>query len=169
MDPIQAISIGVSIGLLVAVLELVRLRRLTEEYSLVWVVCALALLGLAAGRRQFDQMALWIGIYYPPALLLLVVIFIVFVVSLSFTVAISGQREQIERLIEEVALLSARQRETAAHPVEHESDRKTGAGEVTPQTASSAASDSHGPEAAATQPVASPNDTVPERPSRVQQ
>ena len=156
MDPIQAISIAVSIGLLLAVLELVRLRRLTEEYSIVWVVCALALLGLAAGRRQFDQMALWIGIYYPPALLLLVVIFIVFVVSLSFTVAISRQRQQIERLIEEVALLSAQQR-----------DQKTGAGEVMSQTAPGVASDGYISEAATTQHAASSNDAVQKRPSRL--
>jgi cytochrome c oxidase subunit IV len=67
------------------VLELVRRKKLTEEYSFVWLVCALALLVVALGRRLFlDRVALAMGIYYPPAALLLVLIFFVFVASLSF-------------------------------------------------------------------------------------
>jgi len=114
MDAVQLVAIVVSGGLLVAVLELVRVRRLSQEYSLIWILCALALLVLAVARRQLDAVALWLGIFYPPALLILMVIFIVFVVSLYFSLAISRQGEQIERLIEEVALIAARQREEAS-------------------------------------------------------
>jgi hypothetical protein len=50
-------------------------------------------------------------VYYPPALLLLAVILGVFCIALYFTVVISRQRKQIERLVEEVALLDAEVRE----------------------------------------------------------
>ena len=50
-------------------------------------------------------------IAYPPALLLLVLFLFVFVASLYFSVVISRPRQQIERLVEEVAILAARQRE----------------------------------------------------------
>ena len=38
MDPIQVLAILISVGLLATVLELVRRKKLTEEYSFVWIV-----------------------------------------------------------------------------------------------------------------------------------
>ena len=106
-DAVQVVAITVSTFLLALVLELVRRRRLSEEYSFIWIVCAAALLILAVARRSVDRLALWLGIYYPPALLILVLFLFVFVASLYFSLVISQQREQIERLIEEVAILTA--------------------------------------------------------------
>ena len=108
---VQTVAFIVSAALLVLVLELVRRRRLSEEYSLIWIIFAVALLVLIASRERIDRLALWLGIYYPPALLILVLIFFVFVASLYFSVVISRQRQQIERLIEDVAILSTMQRE----------------------------------------------------------
>ena len=114
IEPVQIIALVTSLFLLGLVLELVRRKKLTEEYSFVWLICAVALLAVALGRRLLDQVALALGIYYPPAALLLVLIFFVFVASLSFSVVVSRQRQQIERLIEEAALLDARLRELDA-------------------------------------------------------
>jgi hypothetical protein len=113
MEPVEVVAIGTSVTLLALVIELVRRKRLTEEYSFVWIGCALALLVMALGRSILDRVALALGIYYPPAALLLVLILFVFVVSLSFSVVVSRQRQQIERLIEDAALLDARVRELA--------------------------------------------------------
>jgi hypothetical protein len=110
-NTIQIIAVTVSVLLLALVLELVRRKKLTEEYSFVWVLCALALLGLSIGRRLLDKVALSIGIYYPPAALILVLIFFVFIASLSFSVVVSRQRQQIDRLIEDTALLEERVRQ----------------------------------------------------------
>ena len=110
-NPVQVLAIVTSILLLLLVIELVRRKKLTEEYSFVWIVCSLALLMLSIGRRLLDVVALSLGIYYPPAALILVVILFVFVASLSFSVVVSRQRQQIERLIEDAALLEARVRE----------------------------------------------------------
>ena len=114
IEPVQVIALLTSLFLLGLVLELVRRKKLTEEYSFVWLICAIALLAVALGRRLLDELALAVGIYYPPAALLLVLIFFVFVASLSFSVVVSRQRQQIERLIEEAALLDARLREMDA-------------------------------------------------------
>lgn len=111
IDFVQGLAILVSLSLLVLVLDLVRRKKLTEEYSFVWILCALALLGLSIGRGVLDRLAPAIGIHYPPAALLLVLILFVFVASLSFSVAISRQRQQIERLIEESAILEAKLRD----------------------------------------------------------
>ena len=114
IDLVQLVSVAVSILLLGLVLELVRRKRLTEEYSFVWILFALALLGLSLGRRVMDAAALWIGIYYPPAALILLLILFVFIASLSFSVVVSKQRQQIERLIEDAALMDAQLRDLRA-------------------------------------------------------
>jgi hypothetical protein len=110
-DRIDRIGIVVSVLLLVIVLEFVRRKRLSEEYSFVWVVCALAVLGISLRRDLFDRTALWLGVYYPPSLLLLVLLVVVFVGSLTISVVLSRHRRQIERLIEDSAILSAELRE----------------------------------------------------------
>jgi hypothetical protein len=89
------------------VLELVRRRKLTEEHSLIWIAGALALLVLSVWRNLLDVTARIVGVYYPPTLLLLALIGFVFVVSLYFSVVISRQRQDIERIVEELALLDA--------------------------------------------------------------
>jgi hypothetical protein len=111
MDRLQVVAVVISVALLIGVLELVRRKKLAEEYSFVWILCALALLGLSMSRGLLDRMAVGLGIFYPPAALLLVVILFVFVASVSFSVVISRQRQQIDRLIEDAALLDARLRE----------------------------------------------------------
>lgn len=104
-SPVQAISIVVSASLLGAVLALVRRKRLTEEYSFLWIVFAAALLVLSIFRSALHAIARWLGIFYPPAVLLLMLILFVFVASLYFSVVISRQRQQIDHLVEDQAIL----------------------------------------------------------------
>jgi|SRR5262249_45681424 len=111
IDRIDGIGVAVSLLLLAIVLELARRRKLTEEYSVLWALCGLALLVLSIRRDWLDRSALWLGVYYPPSLLLLALIVLVFVAALSFSVILSSQRRQIERLVEDTALLAAELRE----------------------------------------------------------
>jgi len=104
-DRVQIVALVVSVGLLLAVLELVRRRKLTEEYSFLWIIGAMTLVGLSAKRDLLDTTAHWLGVYYPPMVLLMVLIFMVFVALLGFSLVLSKQRRQIERLIEETAIL----------------------------------------------------------------
>jgi hypothetical protein len=114
MERIQIVAIVVSVLLLLGVLELVRRRKLTEEYSFLWIVCAVALLVLSMRRDILEFSARWIGVYYPPVVLLLLLIVAVFLASLWFSVIVSRQRQQIERLIEETAILAAEVRQERA-------------------------------------------------------
>jgi hypothetical protein len=110
-DIVQVVAVSVSAMLLIVVLELVRRRRLREEYSFIWLACASALLVLSLWRGLLHIAARALGVYYPPALLLLVLILFVFVASLHFAIVVSRQRQQIEALVEEIALLDAEIRE----------------------------------------------------------
>jgi len=106
----QYLAIGASIALLIFVLEMVRRRRLNEEYSFIWIVSSGALIVLSIARGLVDRLALSLGILYGPALLLLILAFFVAAAALHFSLVISRQRRQIERLIEDVALLDEQQR-----------------------------------------------------------
>ena len=111
IDRVQLAAVTVSVGLLLAVLELVRRRKLVEEYSLLWILCALALLAVSIWRELLHAAARELGVFYPPSILLLVLILAAFVVLLWFSVVLSAQRRQIERLFEESAILGAELRD----------------------------------------------------------
>jgi NO-binding membrane sensor protein with MHYT domain len=123
------VAVAVSASLLVLIVELVRRRRLTEEYSFIWIVCAAALLGLSVWRNVLELAAAALGVHYPPAVLLLVLTLFVVIVSLYFSVAVSRHQKQIESLVEEMALLDAEVRAMQA------SVRSVAAGEVVPRAA----------------------------------
>jgi hypothetical protein len=108
IEPFQVVAVGTSTLFLVLVIDLVRRRKLTEDYSLVWILLAFAMLVLSTWRGLLHQLAALLDVHYPPAVLLLVLGFFVFAESLWLAVIISRQRRQIERLIEDVAILSAR-------------------------------------------------------------
>ncbi|MEQ1897755.1 MAG: DUF2304 domain-containing protein [Vicinamibacterales bacterium] len=110
-DRVQVVAFAGSALLLLLVLELVRRRRLSEEYSALWIVSASVLIGISLRRDLIDSSAQWMGVYYPPALLLLVLVGIVCVALLSISVILSRQRRQIDRLTEESAILAAELRE----------------------------------------------------------
>ena len=114
IDRVQVIAIAVSVVLLMSVLELVRRRKLVEEYSLLWILGSIAILALSVWRGMLDIAARELGIFYPPSLLLMLVTVIVFVGLLSFSVVLSRQRKQIERLMEETAILGAEIRDLRA-------------------------------------------------------
>jgi hypothetical protein len=121
-DRIDKAGLVVSVVLLLLVLELVRRKKLSEEFSFLWVLGALAVLGISLRRGLLDRTALWLGVYYPPSLLLLILLVIVFVGSLSFTVVLSRHRRQIERLMEDSAILTAEIRELRERKAETVSD-----------------------------------------------
>jgi len=113
-DRIQLEILAASIVLLVFVLELVRRRKLTEEYSFLWILAALALLVVSMRQDMLRLAAQWLGVSDPPAVVLVVLMATVFVASLWLSVIVSRQRQQIERLIEETAILSAELRDLRA-------------------------------------------------------
>jgi hypothetical protein len=110
-DRVQIFALVGSVAFLALVLELIRRRQLAEEYSAPWIVSSLVLIGISLKRSLIDVVARWLGVYYPPAVLLPLLVGIVAMALLSFSVILSKQRRQIDRLIEENAILAAELRE----------------------------------------------------------
>jgi hypothetical protein len=113
-DRLQIVALVVSAVMLLTAFELVRRRKLTEEYSFLWILSSFVLLALSARPGIFYTVARWLGVSDPMIVLIMLLIAIVVVASLCFSVIVSRQRQQIERLIEETAILSAELRELRA-------------------------------------------------------
>ena len=113
-DRVQVVAIAISVALLLVVLELVRRRKLSEDYSIVWILGALILLVFSVWRGLLNSVAALVGIFYPPSVLLMGLVLLVFVALLAMSVVLSRQRRQIESLTEESAVLAAEIRDLRA-------------------------------------------------------
>jgi hypothetical protein len=111
---IQIVAIVGAGVLLLAILELVRRRRLLERYALLWLFSGVVLLGLALWRGALVQLAALVGIAYPPNALFFVAFAFVLLLLLHFSVAVSRLTDQTKVLAQRLALLE--ERVGPAHP-----------------------------------------------------
>ena len=109
MNPqVQIISIAASLAVMAFVFQLIRKRRLREEYSILWFLASLALIVVSLWRGSLDLAARWLGVAYPPSVLLLAAIGLGFAAAIHFSMSLSRLAEQNTRLAQEVALLRFR-------------------------------------------------------------
>ena len=105
---IQIIAVTASVMVVLMVIHLIRRKQLRMEYSVVWLLGSVVLILFSLWRDLLDIIADFIGVYYSPAILLLVAIFVAALGFLHFSVAMSKQAEDNKRLVQEVALLRRR-------------------------------------------------------------
>jgi len=108
ISPIHILSIVASIFVIVLIVTLIRQRKLREEYAIVWLAGSVVLLVFAVWRDLLDLIADLVGVYYAPAILLLVGIFFAALIFLHFTVVISRQTDQTKAMAQEIAILKAK-------------------------------------------------------------
>jgi hypothetical protein len=117
---IQLLSIAVSAGLLVVVLELVRRRSFLERYAILWLFSGVILLALAIWRGLLERVASLVGVAYPPNALFLIAFGFVMILLLHFSLAVSKLSDQTRVLAQRLALLERRQRAMQQGEVEEE-------------------------------------------------
>ena len=105
-----SIVIG-ALGLLVVVVELVRQRKLEEQYSLLWLGMALGLVALAVSRNVWDTLALSLGIAYPPTAMFIAGFVAVTLILLHFSTVMSRLSRQNRQAAQEIGLLQLKVRE----------------------------------------------------------
>jgi hypothetical protein len=105
MDLIKILAVLGSSAVLVAVIELIRRGRLKEKYSLLWLFAGGVLLILSMSRGLLEYIALLFGIFYPPSFLFLLAFLFLLLITLHFSVVVSGLSEKNKKLAQEVALL----------------------------------------------------------------
>jgi hypothetical protein len=104
---IQVFSIIAAVLLVVLVIELVRRRRLSERYALLWLLSAFVILGLAIWQGLLEKLARVTGIAYPPNALFLVALAFVLLLLLNFSAALSRLQDQTRILAQRLAIIEA--------------------------------------------------------------
>ena len=112
----RGVAIAVTLGLLLLVFELVRRKRLSERYAILWLVAATTLFVLAAWRGLLTTLANDVGISYPPSALFAVAIGMIAIILLHFSLAVSRLSDQNKILAQRLALLQQRFEENSEPP-----------------------------------------------------
>ena len=98
--------------ILALVINLVRTRRLKEEFALLWLLAALLLVLAPLGVVDLlDRLAYAVGIEYPPTLILAIAIVCLLGILFQFSLRLSRHSEQIKVLAQELALATRRLQE----------------------------------------------------------
>jgi hypothetical protein len=117
-----------AIVLLVLVLELVRRRRLREEYTVFWLLTCAVLIVLAVWRGALQLVARVVGTTLPLSALFGAGFFLVFLIMLHFSTVVTDLWRRNKQMAKEIALLEGTVRELtqqanadkAAHVEENE-------------------------------------------------
>ncbi len=101
----QALALFASVGLLVLIIELVRRRKLREEYSWLWLLTGVGLLVLAVWYRLLLKITNIIGAVLPISTLFFFGLFFLILISISYSVQISKLNNQVKNLAQKLSIL----------------------------------------------------------------
>jgi hypothetical protein len=102
---IQYFAIAGSLVIIFFIIELIRKRKIKEEYALLWLFFSIIFILFSLWRNGLNLIAKLIGIAYPPAAAFLLLFLAIFSILIHFSVIISKQSEYITTLIQEIAIL----------------------------------------------------------------
>ncbi|NCY16774.1 MAG: DUF2304 domain-containing protein [Actinobacteria bacterium] len=86
------------------IIEIVRRRRLSESYALLWIGVAIAGVALGLARPLVDRLSTTLGVSYGSNLVFGVVCLFLLVVAVNLSVHVSRLEQRVERLAQELAL-----------------------------------------------------------------
>ncbi len=101
----QIIALVVTFAIFLFVLDLVRRRRLSERYALLWMTAAFALLVLSIWTGGLDAIADLMGIQEPANAIFIIAFAVGFLLLLNFSVVSSRLGEETKMLAQEAARL----------------------------------------------------------------
>ncbi len=108
--PIRQVIVAllVSLGLLILIVELVRRRRLREEYALLWLITAAGILILTLRFNWLMWLTRLIGADEPMSTLFFFGVLFSMFISLHYSTRISQLNEQVKDLTQALAITQAR-------------------------------------------------------------
>ncbi len=114
----RILAIAGSLSILLVIVELVRRRRLKEEYSVLWIITGLVLLVLSLWYELLLKITSLIGAVLPSSTLFFFGLTFVMLMLLHFSVRVSLLERRVMALAQEVGLLNV----TPADPAEQTED-----------------------------------------------
>jgi carbon starvation protein CstA len=107
MMPIRnrVVALTISIGLLLLIIELVRRRKLREEYSWVWLLTVSTILVLTVWFGLLKWLTSLVGAVIPSSTIFMLAFLFLILISLHFSVVISKLTNRNIELAQRYALL----------------------------------------------------------------
>jgi len=101
----QIFSLLVSVLIFVIVIDMVRKRRLREEYSVLWLATSVIMFVLVLRYKWLVTLTALIGAGLPTTTLFLCAIIFLMLLSVQFCIKISNLTDQVKNLSQENALM----------------------------------------------------------------
>ena len=106
MTPHQKVfALLLGIGILALILEMVRRRKLGEEYSFLWLLIGAGIVILVLWQGLLAWVTRLIGAVAPTTTIFIFGIVILVLINLHFSVKISKLSKQVKDLAQQIALL----------------------------------------------------------------
>ncbi len=103
----KALAILLSVGLIILIFELVRRRKLREEYSWLWMLTGAVVFVLAIWHNLLLSISRLLGIALPSSTIFLFGGFFLILINLYFSVKISTLVSQVKELTQKQAILES--------------------------------------------------------------
>ncbi len=107
----KIVALAVSIGLLLLIIELVRRRKLREEYSWLWLLTASTIILLSVWFDLLKWITFLVGAMVPASTIFMLAFLFLIFISLHFSVVISKITDRNKELAQRYALLEIELRE----------------------------------------------------------
>lgn len=104
-NKVQFLAIAFSVVLLGFIFNLIRQKKIKEEYSILWLGLGFIFMVFSIWRKGLDFISELMGVAYPPAALFLILIMAVFLILIQFSMIISKHSENNKNLSQEFALM----------------------------------------------------------------
>jgi hypothetical protein len=105
LSRVQIFALAVACLLTLAIFQLIRSRKLKEQYSLLWFLTVAVLFILALWERPLEKVSETIGIVTPANTLFILALLFLFVMALHFSLLVSRLTDQSKMLAQRLALL----------------------------------------------------------------
>ena len=112
MTPHQKVfALLVGVGILAVILEMVRRRKLGEEYSFLWLLIGAGIVILVLWQGLLERVTHLIGAVAQTTTIFIFGIVILVLINLHFSVKISKLSKQVKDLTQQIALLRTEKNE----------------------------------------------------------
>ena len=93
--------------LFVLIIELVRRRKMREEYSLLWLLSGVVICVLSAWYEAIEWLTKLVGAVYPPSMLFFFGLLFLAFISIFYSVKLSSFSNQLKNLSQKIAIMEA--------------------------------------------------------------
>ena len=102
---IQYITFIGSLLFIFLIFEMIRQKKIKEEYSFLWLALGFIFLLFSIWRNGLEILALIMGVAYAPAALFIILFAVLITILIHFSIVISSMKDYIKVLVQEIGLL----------------------------------------------------------------